>query len=95
MRSPLCADTRQGGVRVRARPRSIGRSGRFGRKGVAINFVRSEDIKVLRDIEQYYATQIDEMPMNGTDPDRTRNARRHTAHRTSNVVSLGCVYFLF
>ncbi|KAJ3194225.1 Eukaryotic initiation factor 4A-III [Irineochytrium annulatum] len=45
----------------------IGRSGRFGRKGVAINFVRNEDIKLLRDIEQYYATQIDEMPMNVTD----------------------------
>jgi ATP-dependent RNA helicase len=44
---------------------SIGRSGRFGRKGVAINFVRVEDIKALRDIEQYYATQIDEMPANG------------------------------
>ena len=43
----------------------IGRSGRFGRKGVAINFVKNEDIKVLRDIEQYYSTQIDEMPMNG------------------------------
>ncbi len=94
----------------------IGRSGRFGRKGVAINFVKSDDVKVLRDIEQvrlrrcaacvwrvcdselkggsvagvewqahihpstlstasdlvlpvpltrqYYATQIDEMPMN-------------------------------
>ena len=42
----------------------IGRSGRFGRKGVAINFVKSEDIKFLRDIEQYYSTQIDEMPMN-------------------------------
>lgn len=42
----------------------IGRSGRFGRKGVAINFVTSEDVKILRDIEQYYATQIDEMPMN-------------------------------
>lgn len=26
----------------------IGRSGRFGRKGVAINFVTSEDIKILR-----------------------------------------------
>ncbi|CAM8938220.1 unnamed protein product [Rhodiola kirilowii] len=42
----------------------IGRSGRFGRKGVAINFVKSDDIKILRDIEQYYSTQIDEMPMN-------------------------------
>lgn len=44
----------------------IGRSGRFGRKGVAINFVKNDDIRILRDIEQYYATQVDEMPMNGT-----------------------------
>jgi len=43
----------------------IGRSGRYGRKGVAINFVKSDDIRILRDIEQYYSTQIDEMPMNG------------------------------
>jgi hypothetical protein len=47
-------------------PFSIGRSGRFGRKGVAINFVKDDDIHILRDIEQYYGTQIDEMPMNGT-----------------------------
>ncbi|CAD8095649.1 unnamed protein product [Paramecium sonneborni] len=45
----------------------IGRSGRFGRKGVAINFVKQEDVRILRDIEQYYSTQIDEMPMNVTD----------------------------
>jgi ATP-dependent RNA helicase len=43
----------------------IGRSGRFGRKGVAINFSKAEDVAILRDIEQYYSTQIDEMPMNG------------------------------
>ena len=43
----------------------IGRSGRFGRKGVAINFVKNDDIRILRDIEQFYGTQIDEMPMNG------------------------------
>uniref|UniRef100_A0A5S6R1N1 RNA helicase n=1 Tax=Trichuris muris TaxID=70415 RepID=A0A5S6R1N1_TRIMR len=42
----------------------IGRSGRYGRKGVAINFVRAEEVRVLRDIELYYSTQIDEMPMN-------------------------------
>jgi ATP-dependent RNA helicase len=42
----------------------IGRSGRYGRKGVAINFVTNEDVRILRDIEQYYSTQIDEMPMN-------------------------------
>jgi ATP-dependent RNA helicase len=62
----------------------IGRSGRFGRKGVAISkfewkktnkyfsfffldFVKNDDIRILRDIEQYYATQIDEMPMNVAD----------------------------
>lgn len=45
----------------------IGRSGRFGRKGVAINFVKEDDVKTLREIEQYYATQIDEMPMNVSD----------------------------
>ena len=31
---------------------------------MAINFVKSDDIRILRDIEQYYSTQIDEMPMN-------------------------------
>ena len=45
----------------------IGRSGRFGRKGVAINFVKNEDVRILRDIEQFYGTQIDEMPMNVAD----------------------------
>ena len=45
----------------------IGRSGRFGRKGVAINFVSEGDARYLRDIEQFYDTQIDEMPMNVAD----------------------------
>lgn len=45
----------------------IGRSGRYGRKGVAINFVKDDDIRILRDIEQFYSTQIDEMPMNVAD----------------------------
>jgi len=45
----------------------IGRSGRFGRKGVAINFVTDDDISTLRDIEQFYACQIDEMPVNLTE----------------------------
>jgi translation initiation factor 4A len=42
----------------------IGRSGRFGRKGVAINFITSSDIRYLRDIESFYHTQIEEMPSN-------------------------------
>jgi translation initiation factor 4A len=45
----------------------IGRGGRFGRKGVAINFVTSEDTRMLREIEQFYNTQVDEMPMNVAD----------------------------
>ena len=34
--------------------RRIGRGGRFGRKGVAINFVATDDIRMLRDIEGEY-----------------------------------------
>merc|ERR1712241_743532 len=45
----------------------IGRGGRFGRKGVAINFVTEEDKRNLHDIEQFYNTQINEMPMNVAD----------------------------
>jgi len=41
----------------------IGRSGRYGRKGVAINFVGDEDEPKLREIETFYNTKIDELPM--------------------------------
>lgn len=40
----------------------IGRGGRFGRKGVAINFITDDDRRALNDIEQFYNTTIDEMP---------------------------------
>jgi len=40
----------------------IGRSGRFGRKGTAINFVTGSDARAMRDIERYYETQIEELP---------------------------------
>jgi translation initiation factor 4A len=40
----------------------IGRSGRFGRKGVAINFVTQDDIAKIKTIQQYYQTCIEEMP---------------------------------
>ena len=42
----------------------IGRGGRFGRKGVAINFVTADDVRMMREIEQFYSTQVEEMPMN-------------------------------
>jgi translation initiation factor 4A len=40
----------------------IGRSGRFGRKGVAINFVTDEDEEPLKDIETFYNTSVEELP---------------------------------
>jgi len=40
----------------------IGRSGRFGRKGAAINFVTNRDVATMKEIERFYHTQIEEMP---------------------------------
>jgi translation initiation factor 4A len=40
----------------------IGRSGRFGRKGVAINFVTFYDSNQLQELEKYYSTQIEQLP---------------------------------
>ena len=40
----------------------IGRSGRYGKKGCAINFVPDVDEEKLRAIETFYDTQIDELP---------------------------------
>lgn len=42
----------------------IGRSGRWGRKGVAINFVTRRDMRIKKEIEAYYETAITELPLN-------------------------------
>ena len=42
----------------------IGRSGRWGRKGVGINFITRRDVTKIREIEQHYATEITELPGN-------------------------------
>jgi superfamily II DNA/RNA helicase len=46
----------------------IGRSGRYGRRGTAINFVTKRDMGQLGDIERYYATQIAELPASFVTP---------------------------
>ncbi|MPC24786.1 Eukaryotic initiation factor 4A-III [Portunus trituberculatus] len=74
----------------------IGRSGRFGRKGVAINFVKNDDIRILRDIEQYYSTQIDEMPMNvqiipHVGKTNDSNTRVQTNIKPQNALGLGII----
>ena len=40
----------------------IGRSGRFGRKGVAINMITSQEAAMLKELEAFYSTQIEELP---------------------------------
>jgi translation initiation factor 4A len=45
----------------------IGRAGRFGRKGVAINFITTSDVRYLHDIESFYHTTVEEMPVNVAD----------------------------
>jgi translation initiation factor 4A len=42
----------------------IGRSGRYGRKGVAINLVTDRDMNSMKEIESFYDTEIVEMPQN-------------------------------
>jgi superfamily II DNA/RNA helicase len=42
----------------------IGRSGRFGRKGVSINFVTYEDRRNMKSIESFYSTYIEPLPEN-------------------------------
>jgi translation initiation factor 4A len=43
---------------------AIGRSGRFGRKGLAINFVTKQDIEYMHAIETHYKIKIPELPSN-------------------------------
>jgi translation initiation factor 4A len=45
----------------------IGRSGRFGRKGVAINLIAGNDFRKMNEIERAYNTKVDPMPSNIAD----------------------------
>lgn len=40
----------------------IGRSGRWGRKGVGINLITRRDVPKMKEIENHYACQVNEMP---------------------------------
>lgn len=44
----------------------IGRSGRFGKIGVAINFITNNDHRKLEDLENHYKIKIDDMPSPNT-----------------------------
>jgi translation initiation factor 4A len=40
----------------------IGRSGRYGKKGVAVNLVYGDELNTLKEIEKHYSTSIQELP---------------------------------
>tara|TARA_Y100001958_G_scaffold140768_1_gene115652 strand:+ start:1658 stop:2794 length:1137 start_codon:yes stop_codon:yes gene_type:complete len=42
----------------------IGRSGRYGRKGISINFICNNEMDELDELKKYYNTKIEEMPEN-------------------------------
>ena len=42
----------------------IGRSGRYGRKGVAINFITNRELGYLNELEGHYNIKIDDLPQN-------------------------------
>ena len=45
----------------------IGRSGRYGRKGVSINLINDREVEYMKHIEEFYDTKINEMPQNISD----------------------------
>jgi translation initiation factor 4A len=47
--------------------RRIRRSGQYGHKALAINIVAAEEMVALKQIEQFYNSKIDELPMNIAD----------------------------
>lgn len=42
----------------------IGRAGRFGRKGKALNLVFSDERPTLKEIEEFYSTKMEPLPSN-------------------------------
>jgi superfamily II DNA/RNA helicase len=40
----------------------IGRSGRYGKKGAAINLVYGDEMNAVKDIMEHYSTVINELP---------------------------------
>jgi translation initiation factor 4A len=40
----------------------IGRSGRFGRKGCAINLIGPDELRPMKELEDFYQTKVDELP---------------------------------
>jgi translation initiation factor 4A len=42
----------------------IGRTGRYGRKGIAINFVTENEVPLIERLQKWYQTKISPLPEN-------------------------------
>jgi translation initiation factor 4A len=51
----------------------VGRAGRYGRKGVAINLVSPAEATLLLEVEKYYSTKIEEMPLDLAEVEKDLN----------------------
>jgi superfamily II DNA/RNA helicase len=40
----------------------IGRSGRYGRKGTAINLLSTDDLRTMRELEEHYKMTVEQLP---------------------------------
>lgn len=51
----------------------VGRAGRYGRKGVGINLVSPAEAPLLLEVEKYYSTKIEEMPLDLAEVEKDLN----------------------
>lgn len=51
----------------------VGRAGRYGRKGVGINLVSPAEATLLLEVEKYYSTKIEEMPLDLAEVEKDLN----------------------
>eukprot|EP00923_Selenidium_pygospionis_P049419 GHVN01085114.1.p1 GENE.GHVN01085114.1~~GHVN01085114.1.p1 ORF type:complete len:615 (+),score=149.28 GHVN01085114.1:135-1847(+) len=73
----LPMNRRSGGVDFETYIHRIGRTGRFGLKGIAVNLVDEGEIRLIPTIERYYHCEIKEMP---NDPDAIEDMVRQLRH---------------
>ena len=61
----------------------IGRSGRYGRKGVAINLINDRELEYMKHIEDFYDTKISEMPENISEYLKNSLSQASRSYKTS------------
>ena len=44
-------------------PHRVGRAGRYGRKAISLLLVKRDEVPIMRDMEQFFSTDITEAPL--------------------------------